>query len=215
MTTILLTGIDPFNGETINPSWEAVRALDGETVGSARLVARQLPCVIGEVGGALVAAIEEIKPDVVLCLGQAGGRPDVTIERVAINIVDARIPDNAGLQPVDEPVVHGGPAAYFSTLPIKALVAALHAAGIPASVSESAGTYNCNAIFYALSHHIATRRPGLRGGFIHVPYLPEQAVRHRGAPSMARETLIEAVRVMVATTLTTSQDVKLGFGSEH
>ncbi|HEY1395274.1 pyroglutamyl-peptidase I [Roseateles sp.] len=215
MTTILLSGIDPFNGETINPSWEAVRALDGATVGAARLVARQLPCVIGEVGGALIAAIEEVKPEVVLCLGQAGGRPDVTIERVAINIVDARIPDNAGLQPVDEPVVAGGPAAYFSTLPIKALVAALHAAGIPASVSESAGTYNCNAIFYALSHHIATQRPGLRGGFINVPFLPEQAVRHRGAPSMSRETLIEAVRVMVATTLTTTQDVKLGFGSEH
>ncbi|WP_431264984.1 pyroglutamyl-peptidase I [Roseateles chitinivorans] len=215
MTTILLTGIDPFNGETINPSWEAVRALDGETVGSARLVARQLPCVIGEVGGALIAAIEEVNPDLVLCLGQAGGRPDVTIERVAINIVDARIPDNAGLQPVDEPVVAGGPAAYFSTLPIKALVAALHGAGIPASVSESAGTYNCNAIFYALSHHIATRRPGLRGGFIHVPFLPEQAVRHRGAPSMTREMLSEAVRVMVATALTTTQDVKLGFGSEH
>lgn len=213
--SILVTGIEPFDGETINPSWEAVRVLDGETIAGHRLVAHQLPCVIAEVGPALVAAIEELDPVLVLCLGQAGGRADITVERVAINIVDARTPDNAGRQPVDEPVVPGGPAAYFSTLPIKALVAALREAGIPASVSQTAGTYNCNAIFYALAHHIATRRPALRGGFIHVPYLPSMATRHPGAPSLARETLTEAVRIMAATSLAVASDIRAAGGAEH
>lgn len=215
MQRILVTGIEPFDGETINPSWEAVRVLDGEEIDGHLVVARQLPCVIAEVGAVLTAAIEELDPVLVLCLGQAGGRADVSIERVAINVVDARIPDNAGRQPVDEPVVAGGPAAYFSTLPIKALVRALRDAGIPASVSQTAGTYNCNAIFYALSHHIATRRPRLRGGFIHVPYLPSMATRHPGAPSLARETVTQAVRIMAATALAVASDIKAGGGAVH
>ncbi|MBO9677424.1 MAG: pyroglutamyl-peptidase I [Acidovorax sp.] len=215
MQRILVTGIEPFDGETINPSWEAVRVLDGEAIDGHLVVARQLPCVIAEVGPVLTAAIEELDPVLVLCLGQAGGRADISIERVAINVVDARIPDNAGRQPVDEPVVAGGPAAYFSTLPIKALVRALRDAGIPASVSQTAGTYNCNAIFYALSHHIATRRPRLRGGFIHVPYLPSMATRHPGAPSLARETVTQAVRIMAATALAVASDIKAGGGAVH
>lgn len=215
MQRILVTGIEPFDGETINPSWEAVRVLDGEEIDGHLVVARQLPCVIAEVGAVLTAAIEELDPVLVLCLGQAGGRADISIERVAINVVDARIPDNAGRQPVDEPVIAGGPAAYFSTLPIKALVRALRDAGIPASVSQTAGTYNCNAIFYALSHHIATRRPRLRGGFIHVPYLPSMATRHPGAPSLARETVTQAVRIMAATALAVASDIKAGGGAVH
>lgn len=215
MKRILVTGIEPFDGEAINPSWEAVRVLDGEEIDGHHLVARQLPCVIAEVGPVLTAAIEELDPVLVLCLGQAGGRSDITVERVAINVVDARIPDNAGRQPVDEPIVEGGPAAYFSTLPIKALVRALRDAGIPASVSQTAGTYNCNAIFYALAHHIATRRPQLRGGFIHVPYLPSMATRHPGAPSLARETVTQAVRIMAATALAVASDIKAGGGATH
>ncbi|QNP57740.1 pyroglutamyl-peptidase I [Paenacidovorax monticola] len=215
MQRILVTGIEPFDGETINPSWEAVRVLDGEEIDGHLVVARQLPCVIAEVGAVLTAAIEELDPVLVLCLGQAGGRADISIERVAINVVDARIPDNAGRQPVDEPVIAGGPAAYFSTLPIKALVRALRDAGIPASVSQTAGTYNCNAIFYTLSHHIATRRPRLRGGFIHVPYLPSMATRHPGAPSLARETVTQAVRIMAATALAVASDIKAGGGAVH
>lgn len=215
MQRILVTGIEPFDGETSNPSWEAVRVLDGEEIDGHLVVARQLPCVIAEVGAVLTAAIEELDPVLVLCLGQAGGRADISIERVAINVVDARIPDNAGRQPVDEPVIAGGPAAYFSTLPIKALVRALRDAGIPASVSQTAGTYNCNAIFYALSHHIATRRPRLRGGFIHVPYLPSMATRHPGAPSLARETVTQAVRIMAATALAVASDIKAGGGAVH
>ncbi|PLQ00235.1 pyroglutamyl-peptidase I [Cupriavidus pauculus] len=215
MQTVLVTGIEPFDGETLNPSWESARTVDGRVIGGARVVARQLPCVIAEVRQALLHAIKEVDPVVVLCLGQAGGRADVSVERVAINVVDARIPDNAGRQPVDEPVIDGGPVAYFSALPIKALVSRLRASGIPASVSQSAGTYNCNAIFYSLLHYIATERPALRGGFIHVPYLPQMAAAHPGAPSMDVGTLIAAIEVMVATTLEVSTDLKEVGGATH
>lgn len=215
MTTVLITGIEPFDGETLNPSWEAARRLDGARVAGATLVARQLPCVIGKVVGVLRAAIEETRPDLVICLGQAGGRVDLSIERVAINVVDARIPDNEGRQPIDEPVVAGGPAAYFSTLPIKAIVRDLRRAGVPASVSLSAGTYNCNTIFYGLSHYIATERPALRGGFVHVPYLPEMAARHPGQPSLALDTLVEGVKIMVATALAVTTDIKESGGALH
>ena len=215
MATVLITGIEPFDGETLNPSWEAARRLDGQAVAGAHLVARQLPCVIGKVVDRLRQAIDDVQPDVVICLGQAGGRVDVSVERVAINVIDARIPDNEGLQPVDEPIVAGGPAAYFSTLPIKAIVRDLRAAGIPASVSSTAGTYNCNTIFYGLAHLIATQRPALRGGFVHVPYLPEMATRHPGAPSLALDVLVQGVKIMVATSLAVSQDIKLGAGALH
>jgi len=215
MPTILLTGFEPFGGETLNPSWEAARALQGESIGGAVLAARRLPCVVDDVTPALVQAIDDVDPVLVLCLGLAGGRPDVSLERVAINIVDARIPDNAGRQPIDEPVVADGPAAYFSTLPIKAMAQALHHGGIPASISATAGTYVCNAVFYGLAHHIATRRPALRGGFVHLPYLPEMATRHRGAPSLALDTLVKAVRLMAATALGTGRDIKLAAGATH
>ncbi|MEN4918405.1 pyroglutamyl-peptidase I [Achromobacter spanius] len=215
MRTVLVTGIEPFDGETLNPSWEAARILDGETVAGARIAARQLPCVIGKVVGVLRQAIEETRPDLVICLGQAGGRSDVSVERVAINVVDARIPDNEGRQPIDEPVVQGGPAAYFSTLPIKAIVRDLRAGGVPASVSLTAGTYNCNTIFYGLSHYIATEQPGLRGGFVHVPYLPEMAAKHPGQPSLALDVLVQGVKIIVGTSLAVAQDVKLGGGALH
>lgn len=215
MQTVLVTGIEPFDGETLNPSWETARAVDNRVIGGARVLARRLPCVIAEVRQALLDAIAEVDPVVVLCLGQAGGRSDVSIERVAINVVDARIPDNAGRQPVDEPVIAGGPAAYFSSLPIKALVSRLRASGIPASVSQTAGTYNCNAIFYSLLHYIATERPALRGGFIHVPYLPQMAAAHPGAPSMDVRVLIEAIEIMVATALEVSIDLKEIGGATH
>lgn len=215
MQTVLVTGIEPFDGETLNPSWEATRAVDERVIGGARVVARQLPCVIAEVRQALLGAIAEVDPVLVLCLGQAGGRSDISVERVAINVVDARIPDNAGRQPIDEPVIAGGPAAYFSALPIKALVRRLRESGIPASVSQTAGTYNCNAIFYSLLHCIATERPALRGGFIHVPYLPQMAAAHPGAPSMQARTLIAAIEIMVATALEVSTDLKDGGGATH
>jgi len=213
--TILVTGFEPFGGDTLNPSWEAARALDGERIGGAVVAARRLPCVLDTAGPALLEAIDALDPVRVLCLGLAAGRTDVSVERVAINVIDARIPDNAGRQPVDEPVRADGPAAYFSTLPIKAMVQALHEAGIPASVSSTAGTYVCNAVFYTLAHHIATRRPGVRGGFVHVPSLPQMALAGRGMPSMALPTLVQAVRVMAATALQAGPDLRLAGGSTH
>jgi pyroglutamyl-peptidase len=219
---VLLTGFDPFDREAINPSWEAVRALDGAKIGRATVHARQMPCVFGDAIEALVNAMDELKPQLVLCVGQAGGRSEITPERIAINIDDGRIADNAGHQPIDLPVVAGAPAAYFSTLPIKAIVRDLRAAGIPASVSNSAGTFVCNHIFYGLMHRIATHPiagasglPDLRGGFIHIPYLPEQAARFPGAPSMSLATMTEALRIAVATALAVKQDVAETGGQLH
>ncbi|MDQ0568496.1 pyroglutamyl-peptidase [Variovorax paradoxus] len=215
-TNVLLTGFDPFDREALNPSWEAVRALDGWKCGRATVHARQMPCVFGDAIDALAGAIEELQPHLVLCIGQAGGRAEITPERVAINIDDGRIADNAGRQPIDTPVVPGAPAAYFSTLPIKAIVRDLRAAGVPASVSNTAGTFVCNHIFYGLMHHIAAHpAAGLRGGFIHIPYLPEQAARFPGSPSMSLATMVDALRIAVATALAVEKDIDESGGQLH
>jgi pyroglutamyl-peptidase len=174
-----------------------------------------MPVRFDTLDDALIAAIEDVKPSLVVCVGQAGGRPELSIERVAINVDDARIPDNDGKQPIDAPVVAAGPAAYFSTLPIKAIVRALRDAGIPASVSQTAGTFACNHIFYALSHYIATRAPQLRGGFVHIPYSPQQAAHHPGQPSLATPVVIDALKVIVQTSLALSSDVRETGGALH
>ncbi|MDK1379022.1 pyroglutamyl-peptidase I [Ralstonia nicotianae] len=215
MTTVLITGIEPFESDPTNPSWDIARALDGERIDGATLVARQLPCVFGRANRELVAAIEATQPSLVLALGLASGRSELSVERVAINVIDARIPDNAGNQPVDVPVVADGPAAYFSSLPIKAIVHALRAAGVPAAVSQSAGTYNCNHLFYGLMHHIATRAPRMRGGFIHVPATPELAAQHPGRPSLRLDAQIAGMRVAVRTALATQGDLRLSGGTLH
>lgn len=165
MGGVLITGFEPFGGHQVNASWEAVRLLADE------FDTRLLPCVFGAATDELRDAIDQIEPDVVLCTGLADDRTQVSIERVAINVDDARIPDNAGAQPVDRPIVSDGPAAYFATIPVKACFAGAQAAGVPVEVSNSAGTFVCNHVFYGLLHHAATRRPGLRGGFVHVPDL--------------------------------------------
>ncbi|HWU75676.1 MAG TPA: pyroglutamyl-peptidase I [Rhodanobacter sp.] len=209
---ILLTGFDPFGGETINPSWEAVRALHGQRIGGHLVVARQLPTEFAASLRQLKAAMRELQPAIVLGVGQAGGRTRLSLERVAINLQDARIPDNAGAQPIDEPVVADGPAAYFSTLPIKSMLVALHDAGIPAEISHSAGTYVCNHIAYAMLHLAAARR-GVRAGFIHIPYLPAQAARRRDAPSMAQAEMERGLLLALRTAATTIDDCKLAAGS--
>ncbi|WP_406313667.1 pyroglutamyl-peptidase I [Streptosporangium sp. NBC_01639] len=203
--TVLLTGFEPFDGAEVNPSWEAVRLVPG-------VRAVQLPCVFGEALAHLRAAVREHDPAVVVCVGQAGGRPDVTVERVAVNLDDARIPDNAGRQPIDEPVVRGGPAAYFATLPVKACVAAVRAAGIPASVSQSAGTFVCNHLFYGLMHLIATERPGVRGGFVHVPFAPEQ-ILDQARPSMPVATIAGALAAIADAAVSVDDDLRLVGGS--
>jgi pyroglutamyl-peptidase len=156
---ILVTGFEPFGGQSLNPSWEVACALHGLQLQGAQVTAVQLPCVFAHALPALQQALAQHRPDIVLALGQAEGRCDFSVERVAINVQDARIPDNAGAQPIDVPVIAGGPAAYFSTLPIKTLVAGLKAAGFPASVSQTAGTFVCNQVFYALlARQLANRR---------------------------------------------------------
>jgi pyroglutamyl-peptidase len=210
---VLVTGFASFGGETVNPSWQAVRLLHGKRVAGHRIVARQLPVEFGASLVALRGAIREARPTLVLCVGQAGGRACMSLERVAINVDDARIPDNAGARPIDTEVVTGGPAAYFTGLPIKAMLAALREAGIPAEVSQTAGTYVCNHVFYGLMHALRHRK--VRGGFVHIPYSPEQAAHHPGAPSLPIETVAHGLRIALKVALETSADRKLAAGAEH
>lgn len=198
---ILVTGFDPFGGERVNPAWEAVRRLP-ETLDGAALVKLELPTVFGLSARLLEAAIETHRPDMVLCVGQAGGSAALAIERVAVNLQDAAVPDNAGNRPVDEPVRADGPAAYFSTLPVKAMAAALAEAGIPAVLSCSAGTYVCNSLMYALLDALARRYPDIRGGFLHVPYTLEQAAaRPAGTPGMALEEISRGLEAAIRAAL--------------
>lgn len=212
--TLLLTGFDAFGGERINPSWQIAQALHGQTVAGVRVHSLCLPCVFGAALEALEQALDAVAPVLVLALGQAGGRCEMSLERVAINVDDARIPDNQGLQPIDQAVVAGGPAAYFSSLPIKAVVAALRQAGIPAAVSQTAGTFVCNHVFYGLMH-LLRNRPAVRGGFMHVPYLPEQAAAHAGQPSLPLSLLLEGVRLALQAALTAEHDLGISGGAEH
>ena len=214
MKTILLTGFEPFGDELINPSWEVVSRLEGTTAEGDRIVCVQLPCVFGESLQVLLAAITRYSPTLVIAVGQAGGRTDISLERIAINIDDARIPDNKGYQPIDQPVVQGGPAAWFSTLPIKAIVNALQQAGIPASVSQTAGTYVCNHVMYGLLHTLGNRS-GVKAGFIHIPYLPQQAAKHSGSASMAAETVRQGLQIAIHTALQVELDMQIIGGTTH
>ncbi|MGW1794346.1 pyroglutamyl-peptidase I [Streptomyces tubercidicus] len=214
MTRVLLTGFAPFDGASTNPSWQAVRAAAAEPPAGIEMSAVELPCVYGASVAVLRAAIVEARPEIVVCVGQAGGRPDITVERLAVNVDDARIPDASGAEPVDEAIVPGGPAAYFSTLPIKACVAAVRAAGLPASVSNTAGTFVCNHVFYGLAHLLATELPGIRGGFVHVPYAPEQ-VLDRAEPSLPTEAVTRALREIALTAARTRTDIRVAGGATH
>jgi pyroglutamyl-peptidase len=197
---ILLTGFEPFGGEPINPSWEVARALHNQAIAGATVQARRLPTSFGEAPEALALALAELRPSLVIALGQASGRPEVSIERVAVNLIDARIADNAGQRPQDEPVRAGAPAAYFSTLPIKAMRDALRAAGHPAGLSLSAGAFVCNQVFFELQHQLAGQR--VPSGFIHLPALPEQAARAQpSVPSMGLAAQIDAIRLALAVAL--------------
>lgn len=205
LPTVLVTGFEPFGGMPLNPSGAVAQALHGRVLEaggvSARVAGVVLPCVFGQSLQVLEEALAQYRPRLVLGLGQADGRTDLSVERVAINVDDARIPDNAGAQPVDLPVVASGPAAYFSTLPIKAIVAALKAAGHPASISQTGGTFVCNHVFYGLQHRLAGS--GVRSGFLHVPLLPQQAARGAGVspPSMALALQVEAVTLALQVAL--------------
>ena len=208
----LVTGFEPFGGDGINPSFEALRLLPPRC-GAMSIATKALPVVYGAALSALREAIAAAAPDIVLCVGLAGGRGELSLERVAINIDDARIPDNDGNQPIDRPVIAGGPAAYFATLPIKAAVAALREAGLPAAVSNSAGTFLCNHVFYGLMHEAGRHRGRFRGGFLHVPYLPSQAARVPSAPSMALEQIVEGIAIILEVAAARADDLAVSEGA--
>ena len=209
-STVLVTGFAPFGGEAVNPSWQAARLLDGWACQGHAIAAQEIPCAFGAAIRALETEIARFKPKAVILVGQAGGRVELSIERVAVNLDDTEAPDNAGARPVDSPVIPGGPAAYFSSLPIKAIVAALRAAGLPSAISNTAGNFVCNHVFYGACHLRATRFKTMRVGFIHTPYSLEQGARHPGAPTMAVETIAAGLRVAVEATLADSKEARKG-----
>lgn len=212
---ILLTGFEPFDGERINPSGEIARALDGEIVHGHRIVTAILPVAFASTLPTLAALLDEHRPVLAIATGQAGGRSELAIERVAVNLVDARIPDADGEQPIDVRVVEDAPDAYFSTLPVKAMLERLRRLGIPAALSQTAGAYVCNQAFFTLAHLVATRHRAMRAGFVHVPWLPEQAARHWGQPSMALETMVEGVRAAIECALSTREDRHFAGGETY
>ena len=206
---VLVTGFDPFGGSHVNPSWQAVHALHGRVIAGRRVIGAELPTVFGKSLHRLDELVEQHRPALVICTGQAGGRGALSLERIAINVDDARIPDNAGAQPVDTPVVAGGPAAYFTSLPIKAMLQALLRAGINAEVSQTAGTFVCNHVFYGLMHLLAQARfDGVRGGLVHVPFLPEQ-----GQPSMRVDEIVAGLALGIEVALWTQHDIRKEAGA--
>ena len=192
---VLVTGFTPFGGEQINPSWEAVKRLP-ERIGEMTITKREIPTEFDAACAALRAAMDELRPDAVLSIGQYGGANGIRVERVAVNLRDARIADNAGAKPVDEPVVPGAPDAYFATLPTRRIVEKLRERDIPAQLSYSAGTFVCNNLLYCALHESERSNPALRCGFVHVPYLPEQA-KDGNAPSMGLEMMVKALHIAV------------------
>lgn len=191
----LVTGFDPFGGQNINPAYEAVRLLPDQIDG-ATIIKAQIPTIFEQGADRLEQLIQTYTPDCVLMVGQAGGRAKISIERVAINVQDASITDNAGNQPVDQPIVKDGPAAYFATIPIKQITRRIHDAGIPCSVSDSAGTFVCNDLMYRMLHYAKIHELPMIGGFIHVPFLPSQAAALPGqAPSLSLEMIVQALHL--------------------
>jgi len=197
---VIITGFDPFGGEKINPAYEAVKLLPDQ-VGEHMIIKKEIPTVFGKSLAAIEAAIHEYQPDIVICVGQAGGHFAITLERVAINQDDASIPDNEGNQPIDEPIHVGGVPAYFSTLPIKAIVSRIKANGIPASVSNTAGTFVCNHVMYGLLHLMNEKFPNICGGFIHVPYATIQVIDKPSMPSLTLEQIRDGLLIAIETTL--------------
>ncbi|MGF1686529.1 pyroglutamyl-peptidase I [Photobacterium japonica] len=211
MKKILITGFEPFGGERINPALEAVRALADVPLVGGEMVVCTVPVVRYAAIDTVIAAIKQHQPDVVITVGQAAGRAAITPERVAINVDDYRIADNGGHQPIDEAIVDAGPAAYFSTLPIKAITQTLQDHGIPAQISNTAGTFVCNHLFYGIQHYL--RDTAIRHGFVHIPLLPAQAVQGT-QPSMSLVTLVQGLTLMAQACIDHEQDSVIGGGHE-
>ncbi len=190
--TILVTGFDPFGTDTINPALETIKKLPS-SINGHRVITLEVPTVGFKSLEVIEAAVQKHDPDIVLSIGQATGRFDITVERVGINLDDYRIPDNAGQQFIDRPVFADGPDAYIVKVPVKKMVENIRAHGIPASVSLTAGSFVCNHVLYGVSHILATKYPGKKNGFIHIPCLPEQAVGKRNTPSMSQQSILDAI----------------------
>ena len=209
---VLITGFDPFGGEKINPAWEAVKGIK-DTIEGAKIIKLEIPTVFNKSIEKVKEAMELEKPDIVLCIGQAGGRYDMTVERVAINVDDARIEDNEGNQPIDIPVFEDGENAYFSNLPIKAMVEEIKGQGIPASISNSAGTFVCNHIMYGVLYHINKTYKNMRGGFIHVPFINEQVLDKKNQPYMPVEHISKAIEAAIKAAVINNEDIKKSGGA--
>ena len=211
---ILVTGFDPFGGDKINPAIESVKLLPDEIAG-AQIIKLEIPTIWHQSLKVIDEAIAKYDPDVVLSIGQAGGRTAITVERIGINIDDCRIPDNAGQQIIDEPVFEDGPTAYFSNLPIKAMVARICEKNIPAAVSNTAGTFVCNHVLYGVRYIIETKYPGKRSGFIHIPFLPEQVIERANTASMSLSTIVEGLCAAIEAIVDTKEDLKVTGGATH
>lgn len=212
---VLLTGFDPFDGERTNPAYEAVKCLS-ERIAEAEIIKLEVPTVFGRASELLEKQIAGHMPDIVLCIGQAGGRSGISVEKVAINYADARICDNEGNQPTDAALRADGENAYFASVPVKAMVQRIRRAGIPASVSYTAGTFVCNELFYSLMYLIAKKYPHIRGGFIHVPYSPEQAAeKPDGTPSMSRAMVTAALTAAVEAAILEEDATSTSMGTLH
>ena len=203
---VLITGFDPFGGESVNPAYEAVKLLP-DTIAGAQIIKLEIPTVFSKSGPAVEAGIQEHQPDIVINVGQAGGRSCVTIEKVAINLADARIPDNAGEQPVDE---------VLATIPVKAIVQNVREHGIPCHVSYTAGTYVCNCVMYNVLYMAAKKYPNIRAGFIHVPFAAEQAVdKANGMAFMSLDMIAKSLEYAIEATVQNETDISEAMGTTH
>ncbi|QUO31618.1 pyroglutamyl-peptidase I [Faecalicatena sp. Marseille-Q4148] len=212
---VLITGFDPFGGESVNPAYEAVKLLP-DTIAGAQIIKLEIPTVFSKSGPAVEAGIQEHQPDIVINVGQAGGRSCVTIEKVAINLADARIPDNAGEQPVDEVLQEDGENAYFATIPVKAIVQNVREHGIPCHVSYTAGTYVCNCVMYNVLYMAAKKYPNIRAGFIHVPFAAEQAVdKANGMAFMSLDMIAKSLEYAIEATVQNETDISEAMGTTH
>lgn len=210
---ILLTAFDPFGGNKVNPALEAVKLVN-DTVAGAEVIKLEVPTVFKKSIEKVTAAMQEHQPYAVLCIGQAGGRYALTPERVAINLDDARIRDNEGNQPIDTPIFEDGKPAYFASLPIKAMVQAIKEAGLPASVSNTAGTFVCNHLMYGVLYHIEKSFPGMNGGFMHVPYIPQQVVNLADTPSMSMTDIARGIEAAISAIVSNETDIRAIGGKE-
>lgn len=211
---LLLTAFSPFGGEKINPSLEAVKLVKDKIL-ETDIIKLEVPTVFGKSIKIVVEAIEKEKPDYVLCIGQAGGRYGITPERVAINIDDARIPDNEGNQPIDKPIFADGESAYFSNLPVKAMVEEIRKEGLPANLSNSAGTYVCNHLMYGVLYTLSKKFKEVKGGFIHVPFIPEQTVDKPDKPSMSLTDIVRGLEAAIKAAVENQTDINVAGGVEH